>query len=462
MGERQGDRGERAAEERSALPPDRLPAEPTEAAVLALQRSAGNAAVGRLLRKRKSLTDALEFETRFQDPGPWAGRLRHPMTQTLIRLFHAQLVARFVHDDKKEWSKYASEQNRLVQQLWRALLTLKDQAPSPWMFQGEAMVVGSMLTEFENATMQLAAGHWSEGREDLVIRNLQLFDTAFARVFSGGIDTTRVGRRVPGGTVQRRIYVGTIVIPDVILNFYLSLDVTFPGSEGAGTVDVAAKDQVGATHDVGQSRTVEVGGEGGGVSVDVGARGPEGVGAKKKIKGPGGTEATGSVKLGAGGKPEASVEVGGEQGKVELGTKGVSAQYFAPGDAWKATAELNPADGSVTYSATHPTAGGISISGSLDKATLAVIAPEVRIGGVQIKPQLIVEAWPARLAYERTQTQTEESVRQFQRICQAELIIMGAPLAVGTAAGAGAALATSGVAAVIAEGAAAAIPLLAR
>jgi hypothetical protein len=89
----------------------------------------------------------------------------------------------------------------------------------------------------------------------------------------------------------------------------------------------------------------------------------------------------------------------------------------------------------VRYSATHPTLGGVSISGSMDKATLGVVAPELEIGGVKVQPQLIVELWPARLAYSRTQTQTPEAVRAFRLACLPMLAIAAAPAAAAAAAG---------------------------
>jgi hypothetical protein len=408
-----------------------------------LQRTIGNTGVGRLLRaptgsagarSRPTLSEALEFESRFENPASWANPLRHPITHTLIRLMRGELFAKFVDHDTQTMASYGSAQGRLVRSLWRSLEQLLDFAPSPWTFQGEALVIGSFLREIENTILGIAVGSWSRGREDAVIRSLQLFDASYARVVSGGVRTARAGRHLPGATLQRRVYVGTIVIPEVICNFFLALDVTFPAAEGAGSVKLGAGDRVGDAHTVEQSRSVELGGPGGGASVEIGARGPEGAGAHKKVTGPGGTEATGAVTLGSDGKPEASVEVGGEHGKAKLGTRGIDAEFTAAAGDWNATAAIS-SDGSVRYSATHPTLGGVSISGSMDKATLGVVAPELEIGGVKVQPQLIVELWPARLAYSRTQTQTPEAVRAFRLACLPMLAIAAAPAAAAAAAG---------------------------
>jgi hypothetical protein len=71
----------------------------------------------------------------------------------------------------------------------------------------------------------------------------------------------------------RRSDIGTIVIPEVICNFFLALDVTFPAAEAAGSVKLGAGDRVGDTHTVEQSRSVELGGAGAGASVDLGRAG---------------------------------------------------------------------------------------------------------------------------------------------------------------------------------------------
>jgi hypothetical protein len=399
--------------------PDAFDQALTPARLHELQRTIGNAGVGRLLRapagsagarRRPTLSEALEFESRFENPASWANPLRHPITHTLIRLMRGELFAKFVEHDERAMASYGSAQGRLVRSLWRSLEQRLDFARSPWTFQGEALVIGSFLSEIENTIVGIVACSWSRGREDAVIRSL------------------------PGATLQRRVYVGTIVIPEVICNFFLALDVTFPAAEGAGSVKLGAGDRVGDAHTVERSRSVELGGTGGGASVDLGARGPEGVGAHKKVTGPGGAEATGAVTLGSDGKPEASVEVGGEHGKAKVGTCGIDAEFTAAAGDWNATAAIS-SDGSVRYSATHPTLGGVSISGSMDKATLGVVAPELEIGGVKVQPQLIVELWPARLAYSRTQTQTPEAVRAFRLACLRMLAIAAAPAAAAADAG---------------------------
>jgi hypothetical protein len=384
---------------------------------------------------KPALSTALGFESRFQNPGPWADRLKHPMTQTLIRLLHKQLWTKFVDKNEARFLKYAGQHLRLTKQLWRALYGLQDQAPSRWMFQGEFMVLGALLSEIENATRVMQLGAWSEGREDMVVRSLQLFDVGFARVLSGTVKTTRAGKRVPGGTLQRRIYVGTAVVPGVICNFFLVLNATFPAKGGAPTIDVSVSDEVGASHDVKTSKSVGVAGSSGGASVDLGPLGPESAGGKVSVEGAGGTEATGSVKLGKSGKPEGSVEVKGEHGKVEVGTSGIDTEFVAPGKDWKATAKMGT-DGSVSYSATHPRLGGVTISGSFDKASLRVLAPELKIAGVTCQAELIVELWPIRLAYSRTQTQTPESLEAFRKVCLAMMAVTGVPVALGAGAGA--------------------------
>jgi hypothetical protein len=380
------------------------------------------------------LSDALGFESRFQNPGPWADRLRHPITQTLIRLLHKQLHAKFVDKNDARFLKYARQQMKLTGTLWRTLYGLQDQAPSKWMFQAEFMVLGSLLGEIEGAVARIQRGDWSDGREDMVVRSLTLFDTGFARVISGTVKTTRAGKRVPGGTVQRRIYVGTAVVPGVICNFFLVLNATFPAKGGAPTIDVTVSDEVGASHDVQTSKSAGISGSSGGGSIELGALGPEGAGGKVSVEGPGGSEATGSVKLGAGGKPKGSVELKGEHGKVDLSTSGIDAEFTAPGKDWTATAKMGT-DGNVSYSAKHPTLGGVTISGSFDKASLRVLAPELKIAGVKVQPELIVELWPVRLAYSRTQTQTEDSLRAFRKVCLAMMVITGVPVALGAGAG---------------------------
>ncbi len=402
---------------------------------------------------KPALSTALGFESRFQNPGPWANRLKHPITQTLIRLLHKQLWAKFVDKNEARFLKYARHHFKLTHQLWRALYGLQDQAPSRWMFQGEFMVLGSLLSEIENATRVMQIGAWSEGREDMVVRSLELFDTGFARVLSGTVKTTRAGKRVPGGTLQRRIYVGTAVVPGVICNFFLVLNATFPAKGGAPTIDVSVSDEVGASHDVTTSKSVGIGGSKGSGSVDLGPLGPEGAGGKVSVEGAGGAEATGSVKLDKGGKPKGSVEVKGEHGKVEVGTSGIDTEFIAPGKDWKATAKMGT-DGSVSYSAKHPRLGGVTISGSFDKASLRVLAPELKIAGVTCQAELIVELWPIRLAYTRTQTQTPESLEAFRKVCLAMMAAAAVPVALG--AGVGAVVVVAEGAPVLIEAAAAA------
>jgi hypothetical protein len=408
-----------------------------------IRAGGGETAAATPPRRRPTLSEAVGFESRFENPSSWANALSHPITQTLIRLLRKQLYAKLVSGDHDLYVKYAREQAKLAGHLRRTMYGLLGQAPNKWMFQAELLVLGTLLAEIEGASANVGRRSWHKSREDILIRSLAMFDTGFARMMSGTVTKTRVGRKVPGGSMQRRIYVGTAVVPGVVCNFFLVLNTTFPAKGGAPTIGVTASDEVGKTHDVRTSRSVEISGEQASGTVDLGARGPEGAGGQITVKGAGEAEATGSVTLDAGGKPKGSVAVKGEHGKIDISTTGISAEHIAPGKDWKANASMGK-DGRVSYSATHPTLGGVTISGSFDRATLRVLAPELQIGGVTCQPELIVELWPVRLAMSKTQTQTAESLRAFRKACLAMMAVTGVPLALGVGAG--------GVA-VVAEGA---------
>lgn len=435
--------------------------------MLRLQRTAGNAAVGQLLARqqaaapvatgggggptvvgkapaRKPLTsktplaDALGFASRMDDPRAWAAPLTSPMVQTLIRLLRGALLAGEVNKNKAAATELAGQALRLTRNVQRTLSQLTSVAPSPWMWQAESLVLGMMLMRVEsaaNATMGI--GSWTLGREENTIAMLQKLDIGLARLLSPAVGRTKIGSRHPGGTVTRKVFLGTAVTPTAVISWFLELSFKFPEK-----TPTEAGDKVGLLG----ALSIDSEGKLSGSSVGLKAGGVEGA-----------PSVTGTVKAGEDGVPTPSLSVNTDQGSAEVSAKGVKASVVAKKKDWTETVTASATE--IKYSSKHDAGGGVDLSGSMSKLSLAAVAPELHMGAASVTARLITEIEPHSRVFASSQTQSPDTVRAFERACMAMLVITALPITAGALAAGGGAVIAVGESFKFAAGSALAAPL---
>jgi hypothetical protein len=361
--------------------------------------------------RRDPLSKALGFDSKFYNPSAWADRLRHPMTQTLIRLMRAALIAKEVKKDDKKAVAIGRVAYQMLGSLENVIAQLGRTAPSTMGWHGESMVLGMLVQDLKGATWRAMFGGWGNGTESLAIRYLSLLDVGIARVIAPAMTRSHSGARRPGGTVERKVYLGTVVTPVLVANWYLKVSVTLPEKNEGGKPGSGGSGKLEFDEDGKPKGSLEV--KGGNDDAQV----------------------TGSVSGGKGGDLEPTVYVGGKQGSIEASKEGIKAEVIAKKKDW--TEKVEASKDGITYSSTHAAGGGLKISGKLDRMTLSAASPEIDIAGASIQFNLITELTPIPGVFRRTQTQTPEAVRAFEKACLAMLVITGLPVA---AAGGAAAL----------------------
>jgi hypothetical protein len=362
------------------------------------------------------LADALGFASRMDDPGAWAGPLSSPMVQTLIRLLRAALLAGEVDKDEAAARALARDALRLTRNLEHTLSQLGFYAPSPWMWQAETMALGMMLMQLESAAYAtMGIGNWTRGREENAIAMLQGLDTGLARVVSPAVRRTKTGSRHPGGTVTRKVFLAVSVTPVAVISWFLELSFKFPEKNPA---------EAGGIFGMLGALNIDSEGKLAGPSIGLKAGGVDGA-----------PSVTGTVKAREGGVPTPSLSVGTGQGSVDVSAKGVKASVVAKKKGWTETVTASATE--IKYSSKHDAGGGVDLSGSMSKLSLAAVAPELHMGDASVTARLITEIEPHSVVFASSQTQNPETVRAFERAMRAMLVITALPVAAGALAAGG-------------------------
>lgn len=337
-----------------------------------------------------------------------------PLTANVLAEMRGLLVARFVDGDQGRAGSVAAGIQGIVSNLRRTVRAIGVQAPQPASWQAEELVVDRCLGRVEGAVIAIKLGSYSAGREHELLQALRTLDRALVRILAPAAGPATAA--LPGGSVSRKLYLGSAVVPGAVLNWYLGLTIQVSSNMPEGTM----------TEDVGMSIDEE------------GSLEPS---ASASLEGPAGAKVTGGV---SGAQPEPSAGVSQEiqvagGGKVEAGAQASSKGPEASIKVTDAPGWSNSITGSregITFKSRSPDKSGVELSGTLGKATLTALAPELTFGDQVVQVQIEVEMVPLPGFFGRTVTQRPEAIRAYQ---QAVLISTGVLVAVPLVTGAAAA-----------------------
>lgn len=408
--------------------------------VLHLQRTLGNAYVQRRIQqqavpqstdspniiRRTPLSDRLRFQSRLES-GAATTLINnaHPMIANFLGLWRETLLAFYVERDEGRAISTYGGCSRIASQLRQLLRDLGMHAPMAFTWETESWVLSALLDDALSGPRMARQGAYSEGREEYALRALIAVNRRIVQLISSRDQVGSSARRLPGGSIARKIYLGSVVIPTAIVNFYLNLTITGQGAaapSGPGTVSTSA----GTSTDQSGSTT-----------------GSAGVTAH----GSGGSQLDAGAEVGSGGiTPTVGVTGQGPAGtsvQAQASASGPSSTVTVPGSSnWSTQINITPS--AITYSCQHSSQAGLSLRGGLDGINLTAMAPELKMGQSSVRASLETEVLPQAIVWERSGTQTRDMVRFTQQYLAVLAVLAAAPIVVagaveiGTAAGAAA------------------------
>jgi len=346
--------------------------------------------------RQQSLSDALGFKSELETLSDLT-KLNHPLTKNILRLMSALLVAKFVHHNKDEALVLYGNLRNIFDNMDLTLLKLKQQAPHPNLWFREEAAIRMFLSTVETTARDLLRGRYSEGLENYWLKNLHALDKTFIKRISPAIGPVKLA--IPGGKISRKFYLGSTVIPNAIINFYLTLGVQLAGTRipsGTSTEFGLSFDEEGEA-----SPSLEAAVEGaGGAKASLELKGGEEgktqlkAGVETKMTGEAGTVGAG-VHLISTGKPEAAIRTTNKEG-------------------WKSEVKMT-AD-KWTYTAQDKSGAGAKIEGTLDRLAITAMAPELKMGGTVVRWELEAEIQPNLHFWRATYTQTEEAIQAYRMV----------------------------------------------
>ncbi len=384
--------------------------------VLSLQRTVGNQVVNEIISRsmvmrqegeQRTLSEALNFESVFEDPGRVVDTA-HPIISNIITLTRELLLAKFVEQDRGRVRSVYTQVSRLYDQLRNAIRQAGRYAPHQALWSMEEMALMRIIGEAESGPRYALLGSYTRGRERHSVRHRRSLDQRVARVLSP--QAGRAATTLPGGTIERKIYLGSVPGPTFIANFYLKLKITLQGTPGGtGRTSVGASTSEGGETSPSVTTSAETAG-GGGLSagISAGESGPSGT-AGVQGGGPGGSTT------------QAQVNTSGEAtGTITVPMEG----------SWTQQLQIT-SGGDVTYQVSNASQAGLQLRGNINSVSLTAMAPELRMGPATVQPSLEIEVVPNRQLWARSATQSAATIAAFQRAYLASLLAMAAvPLAI--------------------------------
>jgi hypothetical protein len=375
--------------------------------VLTLQRTVGNQAVNGIIGgatlmrqegEQRTLSEALNFDSVFEDPGRVVDTA-HPIISNIITLTRELLLAKFVEQDRGRVREVYTQVSRLYDQLRNAIRQAGQRAPHQTLWSMEEMALMRIIGEAESGPRYARLGAYTLGRERHSVRHLRSLNQRVARVLSPG--GGRAATSLPGGTIERKIYVGSVPGPTFIANFYVILKITLQGSEG-GRTSVGASTSEGGETSPSVSTSAETAG-GGELSAEVsgGESGPQGT-ASVQGSGPGDSTT------------QAQVDTSGEAtGTITVPFEG----------SFTGRAQIN-SSGEVSYRVQNRRQASLQLSGGINSVAVTAMAPELRMGPATVQCGLKVEIVPNMQLWARSTTQSAQTIEAFQTAYVASLVGM--------------------------------------
>jgi hypothetical protein len=380
----------------------RLPSASAPASTPSLQRQV----------REGTLSDALGFRTQFENvDGIINGA--HPILSNIIALTRELLVKKFMEHDEAGATRVYREVSQLYDNLRNVVQGLGRSAPDQITWAGESMALEMLIGDAKSGAVHAHLGAYSEGRERHSLRALNGVARRLVRVMSP--DAGPAMSRSATGEYTRKIYLGTAMLPQVLINFYLKLKInlTVGGTSGASTsasVGASASDSSAPLPSAELSRTGAHG------SVTGSIAGSEGGGATGTVSG--------------------TTTVGGAELRGQLDTTGAAeGRVTVPaGSGWSSQVTLNSSG--VSYRVSHSTVGGAEMRGGMDGVSLTAIAPELSMGAARVTPSIEMQVQPNPLVFARTVTQSPEAIAASRRAMLMSLGALFGAAVVGTVAGA--------------------------
>lgn len=344
----------------------------------------------RLMREEEppaTLEDALGYRSKVVTASSLTGAM-HPMTSSIVNRMKALLEASVLNKDKAATVSLSHSLRETTDNLREAIRRLGDSAPNRFLWSMEEAAWSHILTEVESGFFKARRGYWSEGMDKHWFRMLSAVDNKLI-----GAMSPMVGPALsvsPKGVVKRKFPLAVVPLPGAILNVYLNLELekqakkSGAGASAGPTLDVDEKGEMKPS----VSAAIE-NAEGGKAAASMSADGPSVEAESAPLEADGGSLVS----------------------KAKLTSKGGEATMVAKDPSgW--TAELKgTSGGAITYKISHPKAGGIEISGEMDKITLQALAPEIVIGDMKVSGSIEMELLPAPNYWPESLTQTAEVLK---------------------------------------------------
>lgn len=371
--------------------------------VLAMQRTRGNRFVQRIVEgnpgpepeptlgpravRTRTLSEAMGFPeghiSQYENPDRNLSHA-HPMIANIIQLTREVLVQRYLEEDAAAALDIYWRIEQIYDNLRDTIHRAGEVAPHQLMWQSEEIALIHLIGEAKSGPRHAAlVGSYTVGREDHHVRALVALNRRVVEMFQMEEGIGSQATHGQGGSISRKIYLGSSPGPGFMANFYLKLTASRAASGDVQTSGGLSIDDEGrGTPTISRSRT---GADGSRVTGEVSGSesGPAGR-LRAETDGPGDSHVTGEMTTGG------------------VGT----VTYRAPADGDFTSQMSLTTDGNLTYQIRNNARSSIAVTGGMSSLSLTAMAPELRMGTWTVQPGFIVEIVPYPQMLGATVTQT--------------------------------------------------------